>query len=529
MLMRKLKSVSRFLVLILLFSLILPSGIVQADGKDARSTGTLTVHKYEQEPEAGAGEEGDGSADQQIPEDAEPLEGVEFTITMTHKYNPDADTWTEVSEGASKKGVTDSNGKYTFQNLELGRYEVKETNGPDHVNLHEGTFIVDIPMTSDDGTSVNYDVHIYPKNETIRGAVQLKKLDGDTGETLEGVTFELFDGEDSKGLYTTGENGLIGVSGLAYGNYFFKEVETVDGYVLGDQNIEFSIVESGTISEDGEQTGKVVELTTENYVEPEIEKKVDEDAVNRGEIVEYTLTIDLPGDIGSYNEFVIYDELDSRLSYVDGSWSSSVDDVFTFDKDGQTLTWSVNNFDKLVGKAEVTISFKAQVAEDAEPDKIINNKAVIEFENEHGNDGEKESDETPVRPTAGNVFIEKVDGDDPDQKLDGAKFELRDKDGNVVASGTTNAAGELSFENIDYGTYELVETIAPKGYNKLTQPIEVVVNDENKNKTYVINNYKSEWQLPRTGGIGTIPFTIIGLLIMGSAVYLYIRRRNLIA
>src|SRR5690625_5753578 len=70
---------------------------------------------------------------------------------------------------------------------------------------------------------------------------------------------------------------------------------------------------------DGEQTGKVVELTTENYVEPEIEKKVDEDAVNRGEIVEYTLTIDLPGDIGSYNEFVIYDELDSRLSYVDRS------------------------------------------------------------------------------------------------------------------------------------------------------------------------------------------------------------------
>src|SRR5690625_2006153 len=182
MLMRKLKSVSRFLVLILLFSLILPSGIVQADGKDARSTGTLTVHKYEQEPEAGAGEEGDGSADQQIPEDAEPLEGVEFTITMTHKYNPDADTWTEVSEGASKKGVTDSNGKYTFQNLELGRYEVKETNGPDHVNLHEGTFIVDIPMTSDDGTSVNYDVHIYPKNETIRGAVQLRSEERRVGK-----------------------------------------------------------------------------------------------------------------------------------------------------------------------------------------------------------------------------------------------------------------------------------------------------------------------------------------------------------
>src|SRR5690625_7692138 len=98
-------------------------------------------------------------------------------------------------------------------------------------------------MTSDDGTSVNYDVHIHPKNETIRGAVQLKKLDGDTGETLEGVSFELFDEEDSKGLYTTGENGLISVSGLYYVNFFFNEFFYVYGYLIGVNNIMSSHIE----------------------------------------------------------------------------------------------------------------------------------------------------------------------------------------------------------------------------------------------------------------------------------------------
>src|SRR5699024_9795252 len=110
-------------------------------------------------------------------------------------------------------------------------------------------FKVDIPMTSKDGSDFNYDVHIYPKNETIRGAVELLKMDGeDDGNPLEGVTFELYDsnGEKIGDSYTTDSQGIIQVDGLAYGDYYFKEVATQDGYVLGDQRVEFSIEESGS-------------------------------------------------------------------------------------------------------------------------------------------------------------------------------------------------------------------------------------------------------------------------------------------
>jgi len=529
--MKRFKFVYKLLAFLLLFSLILPTGLAQAapDAEEERTHGSLTVHKYEQEADGAEGEEGTGEDGQNVPGDAKPLEGVEFTITQTHSFDPSTDIWTEISNGEVFTGVTDASGQYTFYDLPLGRYNVEETDAPPHVNMYDGEIVVDLPMTTADGENLIYDVHIYPKNEIIRGAVELRKFDGDTEQLLEGVTFELFHEGSSMGEYTTNSEGLIQVSGLLYGDYYFQEVETQDGYVLGDQRIEFSITESGSIDEAGEHHGTVVHVDAMNYVEPDIDKEVDEDEVNRGETVTYTLTVDLPGDISSYNHFVVTDVLDPRLSYVDGSSNVSVPGAFDFEENGQTLTWTVSDFTALVGVKQVTISFDALVAEDAEPNEVIDNKAVIDFENQHGQDGEKESDDVPLTPTAGNITVIKLDGDDENVLLPGAEFELRDEDGNVVQTGTTDSNGQLTFAEVDYGTYYIVETKAPDGYSLPSNPIEVVVDGDNQNVTVEVNNYKSDWHLPRTGGIGTVPFTIVGLLIMASAVYLYVRRRNQMA
>lgn len=533
--MRKRKSIYQFLIALLVFSLLIPAGMVGASTAPAPDNGSLTIHKFEREPGVEDGEDGDGSAGQgnRVPEDAKALEGVEFTITQTHSYNSETDEWNVVEDedALTDKLVTDSDGLAVFHDLPLGRYTVQETDGPPHVNLNTEVFTVDIPMTSPDGTTVNYDVHIYPKNETIRGAVKLKKMDGKTKVALGGVNFELYDDNDNQvgtDVFTTNEAGYIYVSGLAYGKYYFKEVATLEGYALGDQRIEFSITKSGSIDEAGVRDGKVVKVTAYNFVEPEIEKKVSEPAVNRGDTVTYSITVNLPGDIHEYNRFVITDELDENLTYVDGSWANDVGE-FDFDQQGQKLTWSVSDFDSFAGEESVTITFDAVVAEDATPGEPINNKAHLDFENKHGFDGEKETDPITVTPTAGDVNIIKVDGNDTSKKIKGAEFELRDLDGKVVAEGTTNKHGKLVFKDIDYGEYLLYETKAPNGYNKLRNPIEVTVNSDTTHLVYTVENFKSGWHLPKTGGMGTIPFTIIGLLIMGSAIYLYVRRRNQIA
>ena len=98
---------------------------------------------------------------------------------------------------------------------------------------------------------------------------------------------------------------------------------------------------------------------------------------------------------------------------------------------------------------------------------------------------------------------------------------------------TTNEQGQANFDGLEDGTYELVEVEAPKGYNLLTSPVEVVIDGADATEadlspltvtTPVENN--SGTQLPSTGGIGTTIFYLIGaILVLGAGVVLVTRRR----
>ncbi len=61
---------------------------------------------------------------------------------------------------------TDQNGKTGDTNLEQGLYLVIETRVPENVTSTTDPFLVSLPTTTIDGTGWNYDVTVYPKNET---------------------------------------------------------------------------------------------------------------------------------------------------------------------------------------------------------------------------------------------------------------------------------------------------------------------------------------------------------------------------
>ncbi|MFK4998277.1 LPXTG cell wall anchor domain-containing protein [Bacillus sp. N9] len=46
--------------------------------------------------------------------------------------------------------------------------------------------------------------------------------------------------------------------------------------------------------------------------------------------------------------------------------------------------------------------------------------------------------------------------------------------------------------------------------------------------TLTVENSKSGWDLPTTGGIGTILFTFVGLALMGAAIVAYLRRNKMV-
>ncbi|MDD1370962.1 SpaA isopeptide-forming pilin-related protein, partial [Bacillus sp. MHSD17] len=171
----------------------LPSILTKAESK---SKGTLTIHKFEQDPFNGPLVQGSGTTNVQIPKNAKPLAGVTFEIKQIasfEKISNDGKIAKEdvkpVKDAKPIQVTTTEEGIAFFDNLPIGRYEVKEISGPPHVNINPKTYTVDIPMTSEDGKVLTYNVHIYPKNETKRGAVELTKL-GVKDKVLKGAEFK---------------------------------------------------------------------------------------------------------------------------------------------------------------------------------------------------------------------------------------------------------------------------------------------------------------------------------------------------
>lgn len=64
----------------------------------------------------------------------------------------------------------------------------------------------------------------------------------------------------------------------------------------------------------------------------------------------------------------------------------------------------------------------------------------------------------------GSLEILKVDHDGT-TPLEGAKFEITDADGNVIATETSGPDGKIKVESILYGKYHWSEVMAPKGYD----------------------------------------------------------------
>ena len=116
---------------------------------------------------------------------------------------------------------------------------------------------------------------------------------------------------------------------------------------------------------------------------------------------------------------------------------------------------------------------------------------------------------------------------------------------------TTPANGKVVFQGLENGEYTLTETKAPAGYNKLASAIGVKVNGQNNvtdttdaTVTITYNNdngssynqtasngvipvqNKSGAILPGTGGMGTIAFTVIGVLVIALGVAWTLKRKN---
>ena len=229
---------------------------------------------------------------------------------------------------------------------------------------------------------------------------------------------------------------------------------------------------------------------------------------------------------------------------------------------------------------KITVTYTATLNENAVVGGAGNvNSAKIQYSNNPSTNGTGESEPSKVRVFTYGFTVDKYTGDYGENatRLAGAEFTLAHKDGSAISfvqvsagSATANAVyrvakagetgtttittpanGKVVFEGLKNGEYTLTETKAPAGYNKLASAIGVKVNGQNNgtdttNATVTItynndngNDYnqtasngvipvqnKSGAILPGTGGMGTIAFTVIGVLVIALGVAWTLKRKN---
>ena len=95
-----------------------------------------------------------------------------------------------VRNGGKAMPETDENGHSKVSGLEQGLYLVVETRVPENVTSTCNPFFVSLPMTTMDGKDWNYDVTVYPKNQTGNPTLEktVREAAADTGKNTGSLT-----------------------------------------------------------------------------------------------------------------------------------------------------------------------------------------------------------------------------------------------------------------------------------------------------------------------------------------------------
>ncbi|WP_042978657.1 MSCRAMM family protein, partial [Bacillus clarus] len=80
----------------------------------------------------------------------------------------------------------------------------------------------------------------------------------------------------------------------------------------------------------------------------------------------------------------------------------------------------------------------------------------------------------------GNVQLLKVDGENPDKKLEGATFILQDSKGKKISEHKTDKNGLIEVKDLPFGAYSFVEKQAPTGYVLTKKPIPFSISEQGK-------------------------------------------------
>ncbi|MDU4074123.1 MAG: SpaA isopeptide-forming pilin-related protein [Clostridium perfringens] len=173
-----------------------------------------------------------------------PLANIEFKVTALDGF----------MKGKTWNLKSDDKGLVSLKGLEYGNYRVDEVKTLWNYVLNKEPIFFSV---KENGKTIKLEM----TNKKIRGSVELFKFDKDTNRPLEGVKFDLLNGDKKVGTYTTDNTGKITVNNLEAGNYTWVEVEAINHYNKVDKKYDFNIYKDGQLEQiDFANTVKTGEL-----------------------------------------------------------------------------------------------------------------------------------------------------------------------------------------------------------------------------------------------------------------------------
>ncbi|WP_251861476.1 SpaA isopeptide-forming pilin-related protein [Clostridium sp. Marseille-Q2269] len=167
-------------------------------------------------------------------EDKRPLEGAEFKLYKE---------WDKDFQDPIAMAISDKNGHVQFNNIEYGKYNIRETRAPEGYNLSSEILKANV---SENGKIIKADPYILFDTK-IKGYIKIKKLDQDK-KPLNGASFTLYN-QDGNPVRTVAskKDGIALFENVEYGEYIIKETVVPEGYLPSENTIKVKVDKDGQL------------------------------------------------------------------------------------------------------------------------------------------------------------------------------------------------------------------------------------------------------------------------------------------
>ena len=441
---------------------------------------------------------------------------------------------TAVKNGGVVMTETDATGHTSASDMEQGLYLVVETRAPENVTSTCNPFLVSLPMTTIDGTAWNYDVTVYPKNQTGNPTLEktVREAKNSTGKNTGSLT-DIKDGYEHTATASVGD-----------------------------------VVDYQIISTLPTITSKASALSEYTYVDT-LSKGI---RYNKNDVV-----IEFFKDAGCTDKITTWAENSGKfaVAYDDAANTMTIRMTDTgLAEINEATTVYTDSVKRGYSDCTMRITYAATLTSDAQMGNKDNpNEVELTWKRTNTTYYDTLKDCCHVYTYGIDVLKQFSDNGG---NLRNVKFRLHNdtddvfviadlKDGVYYAKGLTakksdattfipNAQGHIVVKGLEDDAYSLTEIATDKGYVLLKDAVKIViktaengtceqcgaklqtasatVNSKDITMTEgnaivpltVVNN--PGFDLPKTGGYGTWMFTIGGVALLGAAAFIVIRSRK---